>query len=82
MVDLKRKVDINRIDLYPVEDDRELFLKTYTILCSDDKKEWEEIVKVEDENTIPSHIFDTVSARYVKIRMDGTAFVDVNMLWK
>lgn len=76
MVDLKRKVDINRIDLYPVEDDRELFLKTYTILCSDDKKEWEEIVKVEDENTIPSHIFDTVSARYVKIRMDGTAFVD------
>lgn len=73
-VDLKRPVDINRVDIYPAgKDDKygEYFPRKFTILYSNDGKNFKELVKdtYEAEKTF-SYKFDVVKARYVKIRVD------------
>ena len=52
--------------------------KTYTILCSDDKKEWEEIVKVEMKIQPQPFLYGIRKVRKDKDGWNGT--VDGDML--
>jgi hypothetical protein len=74
-VDLKREIDINRVDLYPVTGSLGMngafFPRKYTIMYSLDGKDYEEIVEDTYDSDKPlSYKFDTIKARYVKIRVD------------
>lgn len=76
MVDLKRAVDINRVDLYPVsigDEERigQYFPRKFTILYSTNGKDYKKILSDTWESGKElSYSFDTVKARYVKIRID------------
>ena len=76
MVDLKRAVEINRVDLYPTgaygtDSFGTYFPVEYSILYSEDGKEWcaaaSHITEQPTQTEIPTVTFDTVSARYVKL---------------
>lgn len=75
-IDLKKVTDINRVDLYPVVSANEegigvFFPKKYTIMYSENGKDYKKILDATyDSGKTPSHKFDAVKARYVKIVFD------------
>lgn len=73
MIDLNRAVDINRIDVYPAGEGATIgtsFPVKYEVLVSEDGKDFTRVAEFERSGLIeqiPSHTFDTVKARYVKL---------------
>lgn len=74
MVDLKRKVEFNRVDVYPATDKEDIglyFPAAYDVYVSEDGKNFEKVASYKRDGEalteIPSHKFDTVKMRYVKI---------------
>lgn len=94
MIDLKRDVEFNRIDIYPTGKDDKFgknYPLSYDIYISSDLKNFTKIVSYERDKpleTVPSFTFDTVKSRYVKIvftqpdldlELDGIAFSEIEI---